>query len=204
MSELFRIVKDSLEAAPGTQILRSEDYAALMDAKQIIEHAQQEAARIREEAKEAFAAEKKRGYEEGVEEGKEKMSELMIESAEKSVQHFEKFENDLIDVVMQAIDKIIGGIDRDELTIKTVKKSLDLVRTQQKVRIIVAPDQVKMVREQVDSLLIDFPGIRFIEVEGDARVGSGGCKLESPMGVVDGSIDHQLQAVKRALTAALK
>ncbi|EKM32888.1 flagellar assembly FliH family protein [Vibrio harveyi] len=62
------------------------------------------------------------------------------------------------------------------------------------------PEQVAEVREKVSSILSDFPEVGYVEVIADARLKNGGCILETEVGIIDASIDGQLQALKQAIT----
>jgi type III secretion protein L len=52
--------------------------------------------------------------------------------------------------------------------------------------------------------MADYAGISFVDVAGDARLRAGGCILESELGIVDASIDVQLDALRRALAKAFE
>ena len=52
------------------RVVKATDAATVRSAAEIIASAEAEAARIREEAKTAFEAEKRRGYEKGISDGK--------------------------------------------------------------------------------------------------------------------------------------
>ena len=65
----------------------------------------------------------------------------------------------------------------------------------------VSTDVEAEVRERVGEVLSGNGGVSFLEVVGDERIGKGGCLLESEAGVVDASIQQQLEALEGALNA---
>jgi type III secretion protein L len=76
------------------------------------------------------------------------------------------------------------------------------MRNQRQVTVRVAPEAVAEVQQRLTDIMADYPGITFVEVAADARLRRGGCILESELGVVDASLDVQLEALSRALRSA--
>lgn len=204
MEKLLHLKEGTFEISPELQILKAGDYVAFVDANQIVEAAKKKAAQIEEDAKKAYEDEKKRGYDQGLEEGNQRISELMIDAVAKSVKNFEDFENDIINIVIQATKKILGELDEKQLISRVVRNALENVRNQKKVTLIINPSQVTVVKEQITNLLAEYPTINFIHIDSDARVKSGGCKLETEMGVVDASLEVQLEAIRKSLVKAIK
>ena len=66
----------------------------------------------------------------------------------------------------------------------------------------VAPESVAEVQGRLADIMADYSGISFVEVQADTRLRRGGCILESELGVVDASLDVQLEALSRALRSA--
>lgn len=201
---MFLLKKDSFSVKPDQKILKGNDYASLLSSQEMMESAKKRAEEIIEDAKRAFEEEKKRGFEEGLKEGNQKVSEFMIDAVGRSVENFETFENDMIELVVNALRKILGEMDEKELVKRVVQEALATVRNQKKVNLTVNPAQVEIIKEQLTDLLAKFPTINFIEILSDPRVKPGGCTLETEVGVVDATIDVQLAAIKRSLTKVIK
>lgn len=201
---MLYLEEDKFHIDPDKQILKSEEYAEYLEAGQVIEVAKKRAEQILEEAKEAYEEERKRGFAQGMEEGNEKISSLMIDTIDKTVKNFEEFENDVIEVVVQALKKILGELDKQDLIRRVVSSALETVRSQKKVTLLVSPNQVQLMRDELNDILAQFPTISFIDVASDRRIEDGGCILETEMGVVDATIEVQLRAIKNSLTKAIK
>lgn len=201
---MLYVKEGKFDISPEKKIVKAKDYGILLKAKETIAFAQKKAEEIIEAAKQAYEDEKKRGFEEGMAKGNAKISELMIDTIDKSVQNFEEFENDVIKVVIDSVRKVIGDLDKNELISKIVRNALDNVRNQKKVTLIVNPSDAENIKDQIDNLLKEYPSINYIETAADPRVKAGGCKLETEMGVVDASIEVQIEAIKNSLTRAIK
>ena len=113
-------------------------------------------------------------------------------------------EDEVVRIVTKALEKILGEIDDRELVSRVVKSCLSLARQERTVTLRVRPDDVSHVKSRMGELLADHPGISFMQVEGDSRLDRGGCILETEMGVVDASVDVQLEAIRRSLARTVK
>lgn len=201
---MFCLNKDEFYFAPGQKIVTKDEYAKYTEANQVIQDAQRRAEQIIADAQVIYEEEKKRGFEEGMTEGNKKISEHMIEYVSKSVANLENFENDIIQVVMQALRKIVGDIDQDTLIMGIVHNALERVRDQKKVTLIVAPAQEQTVRDRLSEIMREFPTITFMQVERDNRIKTGGCMLVTEMGMVDATLEIQLEAIEKSLKRVIK
>lgn len=201
---MLYLKEKTYEIDPEKKILKAKDYSVYLKVHETLELARDQAAKIVEDAKRFFEEEKKRGYEEGMDAGNQKIAETMIESAARSVENFEEFENDVIEVVGDALKKILGEFDDRELISRVVKNALATVRNQKKVTVIVNPADAETVRDQVKELLAFYPTMNTIDVLADVRVKAGGCKIETEIGVVDASLAIQLEAIKKSMARVIK
>ena len=197
-------LKEGFTISPTKKVIKAEEYLLQLKAEELIAKEKEEAQKIIEEAKRIYEKEKKRGYEEGLKEGKMHMTEQMLNMVSKSVNYFASVEEKIIKIVMTALKKIIGEIDRDELVVRVVKNALAAARNQKQVVIRVAPEQVEVVKKRINEIIAEFPAVSFLEVTADSRLKPGGCIVESEIGIVDASIDVQLEAIYRSLTRSFK
>lgn len=89
------------------------------------------------------------------------------------------------------------------MTLQVVREALALVSNQKQVVVRVNPDQAGAIREQIAKVHKDFPEISYLEVTADARLDQGGCILETEVGIIDASIDGQIEALSRAISTTL-
>lgn len=201
---MFCVKEGTVEIPAETVVLKAKDYGAKLSAENTIKLAEKKAAQIIEEAKAVYASEKQRGYDEGLQAGNEKIAEMMMDNVTKSLKNFEEFENDMVNIVIQALRKIIGDMDKRELIKSVVHSAMEQVRNQKRVNVIVNPSELEYVKGMLEDILKTFPLVSFLNVESDPRVSSGGCKLETDVGVVDASIETQINSIKRSLEKAVK
>lgn len=183
----------------ATRVLKRDDYSLLVEARGVIDAARKEAERIGEEAKAAYEEEKKRGFAEGLEEGRMEMAMNMLHSASESVNMISSMEDSIIDVVIRSVRTIIGDLDDNEVVERLVKRALQYVRDQKKVTIRLNPEDAEMMEAKLGAVTRDFPSSVRFEIVPDARLDRKMCTMETEMGIVDASLDKQLDYIESAL-----
>jgi len=170
------------------------------EAERIVSEAKTQADQILQQAQEIYESRKQEGYDDGILEGRMEQSEKMLETALQAVEYIENIEKTIVNVVYEAVRKVIGEIDDKERIVRVVRVGLQSVRSQQKVLIHVSPDDVPAISEALEVMLSSAPGaVSLMDVKGDPRMKRGDCIIESELGVVDAGLETQLKAIERAL-----
>ena len=202
---MLLLKKGTLEVESDSPRVSAEDAAAVTRAVDIVAAAEAEAERIRAEAREAYEAEKKRGYADGIAEGKGEILTQKLDLIDESVAYMESIEEKVADIVLKALRKCVAEMDDTELVQQIVRKSLQaVVRTQKEVTIRVAPDCVEGVKAKVEAIRAEFPTVDFIDVRADERLTGAACVVETASGVVEASVDGQIEAIERSIRGHLK
>jgi type III secretion protein L len=204
MDAFLRLDPDRPALAPGQKIIAPADYALRVAAQELLAEAEARAQRIGEEAERAFAAEKARGYTEGMATAQAEIAEQMLEIVARSVEYLANAEGEVARTVMLCLRKILGETPEEEVVIRAARNALAVVRNEARVTLAVRPEVQDAVRERIGEVLHGNGGIGFLEVTGDAGLEPGGCRLETEVGVVDASIEVQIQAIEAAMRARLK
>jgi type III secretion protein L len=204
MGPIFFLKKEGFQIPPDKKVLKAAEYISYVEAEGIIEKARVEAERIIQAAGQAFKDEEEKGYRAGLEEGKVTCSQQILDTVTSTVDYLGSLEEKVTDVVMKALRKIIGELDDRDLIQRVVRSALSVVRNQKQVTLRVSPEEVETVKDSLNSIIADFPAISFIDVMGDGRLKQGGCILETEIGVVDASIDVQIEAIRKSLLRVLK
>lgn len=205
MGSMFQLTASTITVRPDTRIIKTEDIAKLHEASDIVEAAKKRAEQILAEAQSDIERMRQQGYEEGREEGRLEHSEKLMETVLQSVEFIENIEATIVDVVNQAIRKVIGDIDDKERIVRIVRTALASVRNQQQVTVRVAPTDEGAVSEALSAMLTSVPGSpSFLNVVADSRLEPNSCILESELGVVDASLETQLKAFENAFKAKIQ
>lgn len=187
----------------GTRVVPAEDRAAWLDAQALVAQAQAQAQAIEASAQAAYEAEKQRGFDEGLETASLEQAERMMENVSRTIDYFGQVEGRMIDLVMQAVQKIMADFDDHQRIVITVKNVLSVVRNQKQLTLRLNPHQVDAVKERVNELLAAYPGVGYIDILPDSRVKQGACILESDIGLVEASMEGQLAALRAAFAKVL-
>lgn len=201
---MLRLEKSGIEILPSAQVLKAEEYAAVVDATKLLEAAREEANLIRQEALQEFEKQKKAGYKEGLEIGKAEVSEKMLDCVTQSAVYFSKLEDVLIDLVMRILRKVIGEFDHKDVVESVVKRALESTRNETQVTVRVSPNQAEQLQTKVESLTSAYPKIQVLSIQPDARIPEDGCVLETEMGVVDASLETQFKAIEKSFIKSMK
>lgn len=188
---------------PAARVLRGAELAAWADAEQLLAQARTRADEIIGGAQAAFEAERQRGYEEGREAALLDQAEKMIETVGRTVEYFAGVENEMVELVMSAVRKVVDGFDDREKVMVVVRNALAVVRNQKQMTLRLNPAEVDTVREQINDLLAAYPGVGYLDILADGRLARGACILESEIGMVEASLEGQIQALRQAFQRTL-
>jgi type III secretion protein L len=205
MSPLFRInpagsnTPSSVAPAESVRLLKAKDWAIYCQADELLKKAEEEAERVKLQAKEAFEQEKKLGYAQGLEDGRLELSEQMMDTVTKALDYLESLEGDMVTLVKEAIKKILGGLPDQEVITGVVRKALSLAQSQRRVILRVSNQDKPFVQEKLAEFMRDYASIEFVDLVGDSRLNPGDCLLESELGVIDTGLGTQIKAISNTL-----
>ena len=188
---------------PAAKVLRGEDHAVLAEAQALLDNAHAQAQAILAGAQEAFEAERKRGYADGKQEALLDQAEKMIETVGRTVEYFAGVENEMVDLVMAAVRKVVDGFDDEEKVMVVVRNALAVVRNQKHMTLRLHPDDLETVRSRINDILAAYPGVGYLDLLADGRLEHGACILESEIGMVEASLEGQIAALRGAFQRTL-
>lgn len=201
MTEKFFSIKPlASPLRPGQKVLKAEDYQQLVTYEQLLNQLEK---RYHQQEKAVAAALTKaitRGLEQGQEHAARQNSELMLQFAQRTDEALLKMQDELAQLVVNAVRKIVHDLDPEEKARQAVIGGLELVRGSHKLLIRVNPQVQAAVAAQLDSIAHRFS---HLEVVGDAHLDLDDCILESDIGIVNANLEQQLQVIEQTLRAAL-
>jgi len=181
------------------KIIRARDYFAFKDAESAVADAMNKKQEIISSAESAYQAERKRGYAEGSEEAKLEQTGKMVQVVSETVKFFGQVETEMVDLVLDAVRKVVSDFNDRERVTTVVKNCLDLVRSQKHLSLNVHPSQVEYLRSQVGELQKIYPSISHIDVHPDPKLAMDACVVESEIGIVEASLAGQVERLREAL-----
>jgi type III secretion protein L len=201
---IIRDYADLSRPDASEKIIKAKDFWAFKDAERALADALNKQQEIISAAENAYEAEKRRGYAEGNEEAKLEQSGNMVEIVSQTVEYFGKVETQMVELVLDAVRKVVSDFDDRQRVTTVVKNCLDLVRSQKHLSLSVHPSQVDYLRSQIGELQKLYPSISHIDVHPDARLAMDACVVESDIGIVEASLEGQVDVLRDALSVVFE
>ncbi|PRH89358.1 HrpE/YscL family type III secretion apparatus protein [Labrys okinawensis] len=189
---------------PTGRILRAAEAKAWQDGYGFLEAARQDAERLREAGRRAYAAEYAQGYEDGIAEGKREAARLVAATTAKLDRYFEGVESQVGELVLEVTRRLLGSFDLDELVAKIARQAVAEVRQAKYLRLTVHPDAHDRVRAELDTLARERQFGFALEIEADPTLARDACIVASEAAVIDAGVGTQLDAIAAALGSARK
>lgn len=191
----------------GGRVISREVHGAMDRARHILQEAQVEANRVRDEAREILGrveTEKKKACEAGFAEGRDRglgqVTTMITEATSFKERMFDGLEKGILNLVYDIAEKIIGRdlAEKETSIVDLVRQALHSVIGQQVV-VLVNPQDLKVVKEHQTTLMQALDASKTIQIRADEKVRPKGCVIESEIGTIDAQLDTQLHAIKKAL-----
>ena len=169
-----------------------------IDDRNLISRAQEEADMIKETAA-------KEGYKAGLAQAEDDINELRLKiaefiSAKKEV--FEYIAPDILEISVDIARKIIKREleQNPQIILESILDVMSNVsREESKITIKLNPLQVDLVKEELPNYVSSMGVEARINVVADDLIEEGGCIINTSNGIVDASLDTQLEIIKEAL-----
>lgn len=196
MAKFFSIKPVGSQLRAGQKVLKAEDYEQLVEYERLLFDLEYHHRKREEVASVALGKSIKRGLEQGRERANQEAAEKMVLFAGRVNDTLMVLEGELVELVVDAVRKVIYGFDQEERVRQAVRGGLDLVRGSHKLLIRVHPQRQAAISEQLDNIPHRFSSL---EVVGDDQVAEDGCILESDLGIVNAGLEQQLQVIEQVL-----
>ena len=221
-----KIVEENLREVEATKAqveqLQRDAQDAKAEAERIVEDTRKEAEELLEKVhKDGYDEGYKEGKEQGIKDGREHIEDELKEivrqandKAQKTIQdakeltaeYFIRAEDDIVKIVMMAIEKIIPQhfLDVPQTVLPVVREAIRHVRDQKEIKIHVDPDSYDLIltaRPEFQAMLTD--GTALLEVVSDEALKAGDCVIETTNGGVDARLSTQLGLMKNAVENVL-
>jgi type III secretion protein L len=188
---------------PSAWVLQAQDVAVWHQAQAVLAQAHEQARLIRTQAEQFYESEKARGYAEGLEQVELEQIDRMIDVAGKTVDYFAGMEQRVVKLVMQSVRRVIDDFSDEERVMAVVRSGLAVMRNQKQLTLRLSSEHVDRVRARANELLERFPGVGMLDIVADPRLKGDAAILESDIGVVQASIDKQLEALENSFQKIL-
>jgi flagellar biosynthesis/type III secretory pathway protein FliH len=212
-----RGLEDQLNAPPSV-VLRAPAVATggIIDkevlkagdkAKAVIQGAQQDALKIREEAKALLARvgqemerAKQEGFEQGKQAGLENALEMLVRVKELRAKLFSDNEKEIVRLVFEIAKKVIGReFNQNDKAIMNVIRLALSDAVGDKIIVRLNPKDYEIIKKNEKELVGAVEAGMTLNFKEDLDVQAGGCVVDTDIGTIDAQLDTQLHAIKKAL-----
>lgn len=183
---------DGVDVTPLDNLIKADQVQFIVDATGAM-------ARIEKHSRLAYRRAFERGKRDGVSAGTAQVAALMTSTSAAAQAYWTKSERRMVDIVIEAVRRIIGDFDDSEVVAAIVGRLIGEARDEGKIRLYVSPSCCGAVENRVRDACRLYPDVGAIEVIGDAAVDVHACRVESEFGVVETSLESQIESLQRAL-----
>lgn len=160
----------------------------------------------RREGKEEGLAETKVKLEEKLQQIEMEAKEIIDQAEQTRAQLLAGAEEEVVELVMTIASKVIHShveVKRDTVVLLAAK-ALEWAISAGYYTIFVNPDDVELLREYISELRRSATGGARIHIIADSSISRGGCKVETEHGLVDMTLESQLEQIRKALRDELE
>lgn len=200
----FTLLKEgAIHVAPQKKVIPAEEFSTLMSAAEVKNRATEEALTYRKEVALECEKIKEQAQKEGFEEGLKRWN-AQIAFLEKEVLNVRKeMETTLVPLATAAVKKIIGKeLElKPETIVDIVATALKTVSQHHRIAIYVNRADLEIVEEARGRLKEIFEHLHSMSISARDDVESGGCIIETEVGIINAQLSNQLQALEAAFHA---
>ncbi|HEX4486904.1 MAG TPA: FliH/SctL family protein [Terriglobales bacterium] len=188
-------------AFSSPKILKREAYEATQDAKDVVTQAQEKAKDLLESAERQRDAILETSRQEGRAQGLAEWNNILAQAARRSEELTKNWEETMLQLSVRVAEKIIGEQLKlhPDTIVAIVREALTTTRAGRRLVIQVNDREADIVRSQVDRLKGALGPSSEIEVVSSTTVPTGGCVIESELGIIDARLETQLKCLEDVL-----
>jgi flagellar assembly protein FliH len=193
---------------PSSEVTPTENSAQEESSSPEISTAEEEE-KLQKLADQAYEEGFAKGEQDGLEDGRHQVAEVLgrINELLGGIENLwpdlvQTYEKQLVDLVFKAAEKVVlGQIAVDSEVVKrSILQAFDLIPDPVQVTVEVHPDDY----EFIETVKVDFfdrvKSLKQVTVISDASVRQGGCRVHTPKGRVNATLESRLEAVSKSIT----
>ncbi|OXJ06588.1 type III secretion system stator protein SctL [Burkholderia sp. AU6039] len=180
---------------------------ARSEAAEIIAAAEEQAGLLLETAHDSYETAAKRGYREGSNRALAEWVERLADATDAQNRLQIRMRERLADIIASAVESIVQSVDREALFSRALSTVDRIIENSTYLRVSVNPQDYESARAAFDQLAAKWRDLGRpipVSIIADKQLAPGACICETDFGSVDASLKTQLQAMRRAVSRALK
>lgn len=199
MGLAFLITTENLQLLSERKVLKEAEYAALLDASDVVEAARREARRIVQQASAEAEALRRKGHEQGVQAAKAEYAQQMVSQALASERQLRSLRTSMANIVVKAVAQFMGAIDLERLFETALARVDSLIRDEPFISVRVSPNSEAALRTVLSRLKGTAEWTGHVTVQVDASLPGGECVLHTGSGTLEIGLKAQLDAFRKSV-----
>ena len=183
-------------------VIHQKDMALCREAVDLLREARKRSDDTIEASKQEFERQKKLGFEQGLQEGRDAAIAHNIKTVLATLDYYEKSQHQLVGMVISCLRRLIMDLPPEERCYQLIGQALDAFRQQPHIVLQINPKDHDVVQAAITRLQSRMPAGSAIEIRMHEELNSGSCVLESPLGLIDSSLESQLAILENSLLTA--
>ncbi len=181
-------------------IIKRVEYAAIEQQRRACDAMHSEAARTLARARLVYETQERQGYIDGLERGRIEGAKLLVGLVDRSIAHLAALEQEIADIMDEALRKLLDDPERYAVLGSMVKKNIELLEQKQRLTLRVSPRTRARLEKSLRSLIErDFP----IDIVEDDRVETDACIIEAGQSIINLNVTAQITELSRVFREAL-
>ena len=199
MGLAFLISTENLQLLSERKVLKQAEYAALLNASDVVEAARKEARRIEQQALQEAEESRRQGHEQGLQAAKAEYARRLVSEALASERQLRNLRSSMAGLVVKAVGQFIADVDPDLLFEAALQRVDSLIRSEPFISIRVSPESEAALRIVLARLRGESDWTMSISVQVDPALPEGGCVVHTSSGTLEIGIEAQLEAFRRVV-----
>ncbi len=185
----------------GRRVIKSEVADARTEAKTIVETARAEANTLIETARAEAETIRKQAHEDGYAHGLAQWTDRVTQAAQAETARLESLRENVTRLAVRIARKILGRElqSSPELIGDLVLQAVRGLQHDGRIQIRVRPQDLEVLKAQRARLVDEIGSSVELDLVPDANIEEGGCRVETPLGIVDARLETQLRVLEKAL-----
>ncbi|NRF72445.1 type III secretion system stator protein SctL [Aquincola sp. S2] len=173
-------------------------------AREVLEQAEAKVQRLRREAQQEIEAERARGYREGMRKSVMEWHDKQARDAIERSQSLGTLHGKLAEIVTSAVERIVNTESRAALYQRALKNVRSLTKGATTLTLRVSPVDFDQASETLALLGDTHDAGLQVNVVADPTLKAGSCIFESELGMLDASLETQLDGLRTAMARAVR
>ena len=200
------IYQGEVHPADDEKVIPAEDFSTLMEAKEILSRAKEDAAHYKKQVEKECVGLKEKAKEEGFAEGLTQFNAHLIQFDKQLRVLRAELQKQILPLALKAAKKIVA--DQLSLSPETIVdiviQALAPVTQNQRITIYVNKDDKDALESQKPRIKSYLEHVQVLTIKERDDVSHGGCIIETESGIINATIENQWRALESAFEKFMK